>query len=217
MSGKNVNLELMEFIETNILPRYSSFDKAHGLSHINRVIDNSLSLANSLGADINMAYAIAAYHDLGLEGPRAIHHLTSGRILAADKRLCRWFSPEQLKIMREAVEDHRASSSHTPRSIYGKIVAEADRELSPDIVVRRTMEYGLDHYPEKSKEEHWQRFVAHLNNKYSTHGYIQLWLPNSPNKAKLKALRDLVNDQKRLREAFERMYDEVVGQQKQGT
>ena len=74
MNGRNVSLDLMEFVEQNILPRYNSFDKAHRLSHVNHVIKQSLELALKCGADINMAYAIAAYHDLGLEGPRAVSH-----------------------------------------------------------------------------------------------------------------------------------------------
>lgn len=41
--------------------------------------------------------------------------------------------------MREAVEDHRASSDHEPRSIYGKIVAEADRIIDTDTTLRRTV------------------------------------------------------------------------------
>ena len=153
----NVSLDLMEFIEQQILPRYAAFDKAHSMEHVTGVIRRSLTIARRAGADLDMAYAIAAYHDLGLEGPRAIHHLTSGKILMADARLKRWFSPEQMKIMKEAVEDHRASASHTPRNIYGKIVAEADRDLEPMSVFRRTIQFGLSHYPEKTPEEHWQR------------------------------------------------------------
>ena len=192
MLASNVSLDLMEFVEKNILPRYAAFDKAHNLTHINRVISRSLELASKIGADADMAYAIAAYHDLGLEGPRAVHHLTSGKILAADQRLQKWFTNEQLKIMKEAVEDHRASTSHTPRSLYGKIVAEADRDLEPSIVFRRTIEYGIDHYPEKNKEEQWQRFLSHMENKYSSHGYIRLWLPNSPNEQNPKRIYALV-------------------------
>lgn len=160
-----------------------------------------------------MAYAIAAYHDLGLEGPRAVHHLTSGKILAADQRLLKWFTKEQLKIMKEAVEDHRASTSHTPRSLYGKIVAEADRDLEPSIVFRRTIEYGIDHYPEKNKEEQWQRFLSHMDNKYSSHGYIRLWLPNSPNEQNLKRIRELISNPQLLREEFDRIYAIVTGGQ----
>ena len=114
--------------------------------------------------------------------------------------------------MKEAVEDHRASTSHMPRSIYGKIVAEADRDLEPDIVFRRMIEYGIDHYPEKSKEEQWQRFLSHIDNKYSSHGYIRLWLPNSPNEQNLKKIRDLRSTPKLLRAEFERIYNIVINE-----
>ena len=155
-----------------------------------------------------MVYAIAAYHDLGLEGPRAIHHLTSGKILMADARLKKWFSPEQLKIMKEAVEDHRASASHSPRSIYGKIVAEADRDLDPTTVFRRTIQFGLSHYPEKSKEEQWQRFMAHMDEKYSVHGYIRLWMQGSPNEEKLNEIRRLIAQPVKLRKIFDSLFEE---------
>ena len=208
MMDKNVNLDLMVFIETEILPRYSNFDKAHGTQHVTNVIRKSIRLARAIGADINMAYAAAAYHDLGLEGPRAIHHITGGKILAADARLKKWFSAEQIKIMKEAVEDHRASASHAPRSIYGTIVAEADRELEPETVFRRTVQFGIERYPEKDKEEQWKRFIGHLDNKYSGHGYIRLWIPGSENEANLKKIRDFINQPDGLRKIFDKIYDE---------
>ena len=119
MMTNNPSLDLVEFIETQILPQYAAFDKAHNMEHVTRVIRASLDLARKTGADIDMAYAIAAYHDLGLSGPRAIHHLTSGKILMGDARLKRWFSAEQLKLMKEAVEDHRAV-----RQPHGCVVVE---------------------------------------------------------------------------------------------
>ena len=83
---EQVSLDIMEFIEKNILPKYNDFGKSHGLKHVMRVIDNSIQLAHQTGADINLAYVIAAYHDLGMSGPRAIHHITSGKILSSDNR-----------------------------------------------------------------------------------------------------------------------------------
>ena len=203
MEGKTASLDLVEMIERTILPRYAAFDKAHNLEHVTRVIRSSLALVRTTGADINMVYTIAAYHDLGMEGPRAIHHLTGGKILAADSRLRKWFSPEQIKIMKEAIEDHRASASHAPRSIYGKIVAEADRDIDKDIVVKRTIQYGQSHYPELDKEQQWQRFKKHMDEKYSYNGYIRLWIPGSPNEQKLKELRDIIANEQRLRALFE--------------
>ena len=204
------SLDLMEFVEQQILPRYTAFDRAHGLGHVNAVIASSLELARNTGADINMVYTIAAYHDLGLEGPRAIHHMTSGRILQTDARLKRWFNAEQIKVMREAVEDHRASSSHAPRSIYGRIVAEADRQLEPTMVFMRTIQYGLDHYPEMSVEEQWNRFREHIENKYARQGYIHLWVPGSKNEQYLAQIRNIVETPGALRAAFDKLYKQCI-------
>jgi uncharacterized protein len=206
------SLDLVEFIETKILPQYAAFDAAHNMEHVTRVIRHSLELVKVTGADVNMVYAIAAYHDLGMSGPRAVHHITGGKILAADSRLKKWFSPEQLKVMREAVEDHRASASHSPRSIYGKIVAEADRDIEKDVVIRRTIQYGLANYPQLDHEGHWKRFKEHMDNKYSKDGYIKLWIPNSPNAIRLNELRNLIANPAELRKAFERMFSEVSGE-----
>lgn len=206
---QQVSLDIMEFVERMILPRYNAFGESHGLRHVNRVIKNSLKLANVTGANIDMAYVIAAYHDLGMEGPRAIHHLTSGKILIADSRLKKWFSPEQLKIMKEAVEDHRASSSRQPRSIYGKIVAEADRDIDVHEIFLRAIQYGKENYPEKSVEEQWERFSQHMDEKYSRNGYIKLWIPNSPNEVALKELRNIIEDKQLLKEHFSRIWKEI--------
>jgi uncharacterized protein len=202
----SISLDLMEFVERNILPRYAAFDEAHSMQHVMHVIKCSLLLAENLGADVDMAYVVAAYHDLGLEGPRAIHHITSGKILLADKRLERWFSARQIQIMKEAVEDHRASASRAPRSIYGKIVAEADRDLNPESVFRRTVQYGRAHYPELSEEEHWERFLHHMQQKYSASGYIKLWIPGSQNEQHLAELRRIISDKTLLRREFEKYF-----------
>ena len=208
MISNNPSLDLVEFIETKILPQYAQFDRAHNMEHVTRVIRSSLELARHTGADINMVYAIAAYHDLGLSGPRAIHHLTSGKILQEDARLKRWFSSDQITIMKEAVEDHRASASRAPRSIYGKIVAEADRDIEPETVIRRTIQYGLFNYSQLDIEGHWQRFIQHMNEKYSVNGYIHLWIQGSNNERKLNDLRSLIATPEKLRVLFDRIFVE---------
>ena len=200
------SLDLVEFVETNILPKYTEFDSAHNLEHVTRVIRNALELVRQTGADINMVYVIAAYHDLGMSGPRAVHHITGGRILATDARLKRWFSPEQIKIMKEAVEDHRASASHAPRSLYGKIIAEADRDIIPEVVFRRAIDYGLANYPELDRAQQWQRFLQHMQEKYSAEGYIRLWIPGSQNERRLAELRAIIASPTLLRQHFDRLF-----------
>lgn len=209
MDSQHVNLELMNFVETQILPLYAEFGASHGINHVQRVINQSIKLARNTGADINMVYAIAAYHDIGMSGPRAIHHITGGRILQADQRLRKWFTEDQMTVMREAIEDHRASSSHSPRSMYGKIVAEADRDLEPEVVFRRTIQFGLEQYPDQDKESQWERFRSHMMNKYSAQGYIHLWIPKSPNEAHLRKLRAIISNPPELRRQFERIYMEI--------
>lgn len=206
---QQVNLEIMHFVETQILPKYAAFGESHGLRHVTRVIKNSLKLVPVTGADIDMVYVIAAYHDLGMSGPRAIHHITSGKILQADARLKRWFNPEQIKIMKEAVEDHRASSSRQPRSIYGKIVAEADRDIEVHEIFLRAIQFGKESYPDKPKEEQWKRFADHMDEKYSNNGYLKLWIPNSPNEIALKQLRSIIEDKAELHKYFNDIWEEI--------
>ena len=202
------SLDLVEFVETQILPKYAEFDRAHNMEHVTRVIRSSLDLVKITGADINMVYTIAAYHDLGMSGHPADHHIRGGKILERDARLKKWFSPEQIKIMKEAVEDHRASASRAPRSIYGKIVAEADRDIEAQVVIRRTIQFGFGHYPELDKEGHWKRFLEHMNNKYSKDGYLKLWIPGSPNAKKLNELRNLIEQPVELRKTFDQIFAE---------
>ena len=202
---------LIHYVETEIIPRYEHFDKAHNRSHVQTVIDESLALAKLYPqADERLVYTIAAYHDTGLCRDRATHHLVSGEIIAADSNLLQWFDKEEMAIMREAVEDHRASSDHEPRSIYGKIVAEADRDLEPDHIFRRTIQYGMAHYPELSRDKQWERFLQHMDQKYSAHGYIRLWMPGSPNESKLRIIRELLCDQTALRATFDRIFEEEL-------
>lgn len=199
--------EIKEYIEANILPRYDSYDAAHRRDHIEGVIERSLTLSAHYPVRSEMVYTVAAYHDLGLSLGRELHHIHSGRMLEEDKQLCKWFSPQEIAIMREAVEDHRASADHEPRSIYGMIVAEADRQIVPEVVMRRTVQYGLSHYPTLSKEEHWERFVGHLHEKYDYGGYLKLYIPHSDNARALEALRQIIASPSLLRNHFEEIYN----------
>ena len=198
-----VHPELKTYIEAEILPRYRNFDKAHRTDHIETVIGQSSALADRLaaeGAEVNgdMVYVIAAYHDLGLAAGRENHHTDSGRILAADPVLARYFTAEQIRVMQEAVEDHRASSKHAPRSLYGRIVAEADRQIDPRTIVQRTLQYGVRNCPDLDKAGHFERAEAHLHEKYGEGGYLKLWFPESDNARRLEELRTMLKDRQAL-------------------
>ena len=198
---------LKSYVEEQIIPRYRDFDRAHDLDHVRTVIDRSLMLATRYDVEPDMVYTIAAYHDTGLVNGRENHHLDAGRILEADTMLRQWFSQEQIHTMREAVEDHRASSDHAPRSIYGRIVAEADRQIDPETVLRRTIQYSLAHYPELDREGHFARCTEHLRGKYAEGGYLRLWIVPSENARRLDELRRIINDAQQLRDRFDHLFD----------
>ncbi len=206
MKDITISAELIHYIEQQILPRYEHFDAAHQRNHAEEVIARSLALAEHYEVNINMVYAIAAYHDTGLCEGRDTHHLVSGRIIRKDKKLRGWFDEEQIEKMAQAAEDHRASSGHEPRSIYGKIVAEADRLITPEKVIRRTIQYTQEHFPEYDKEQQYERFREHLLEKYSDTGYLRLWIPESDNATQLEKLRKIIRDETAMRAAFEVFY-----------
>lgn len=205
-----MNNELRAYIEEHILPLYDNHDAAHRRDHAEGVIERSLALAAHYDVDLNIVYTIAAWHDVGLCEGREQHHISSGRMLLEDNTMQRWFTPEQLHTMREAIEDHRASSAHPPRTIYGAIVAEADRQIVPEVVMRRTVQYGLAHYPTLTREEHWQRFLGHLHEKYDYGGYLKLYIPHSDNALRLAELRELIAQPHLLRTHFEALFEEEL-------
>ena len=206
----DINPELKAYVEGEILPRYVQFDAAHQVDHARTVIAAALDLSRHYDADPDMLYAAAAFHDTGLVEGRKTHHLVSGRIIREDGQLPRWFSPEQIETIAQAAEDHRASSDHEPRSIYGRIIAEADRIIDGETIVRRTVQYGRSHYPDLDREGHWQRTLAHLKEKYDYGGYLKLWIPQSPNAARLEAFRQRMKDRTWLRAVFDDAFDHPI-------
>ena len=204
-----VPADLKQYVEREILPRHEKYDAAHRPDHIRRVIARSMFLLPNA-----LTYAAAAMHDIGICCGREEHHLHSGRIIREDRELRRWFSAEEVELIAQAAEDHRASATRAPRSLLGCIVAEADRDIEPETIVRRTVEYGISHYPTLDREGHWQRTLEHLHEKYAEGGYIKLWLEESPNAAPLAELRALIADEGRLRAVFDGLFDTLTNENK---
>lgn len=212
MAAKKIDESLKRYVEDEVIPRYSSFDLAHREDHARSVISAALELSEHYDVDVDMVYAAAAFHDTGLVEGRETHHLASGRIIRNDSFLAGFFSPEQVETIAQAAEDHRASNGAEPRSIYGSIIAEADRDIIPLKILRRTVQFGFEHYPELDREGHWRRFLDHMHEKYDYGGYLKLFIPESRNAARLEELRTMISDLTRLRETFERIFDEETNQ-----
>ena len=200
--------EIREFVEREIVPRYDGFDAGHGRDHVQTVISQALSLAQYYPeVDRCMLLVAAAYHDLGLAFGRELHHIHSARIVREDERLQQWFNEDEINAIADAAEDHRASSDHEPRTIYGRIVAEADRIIDGETIVRRALQYGLKHEPGLDREGQYRRLMEHMHEKYDYGGYLQLWIPESDNAKQLEAFRQTLANEEAFRRLFDTIYD----------
>jgi uncharacterized protein len=205
-----VRQEIREYVEREILPCYAAFDAAHREDHALMVIRRSLDIAKNYDVNEDMVYVVAAYHDMGLSCGRERHHHESRRILLADVQLRAWFTPDEIVTMGDAVEDHRASSHSAPRTIYGCIVAEADRLIEPRTIIRRTIQFTLANHPHLNREEGYERMVEHMNEKYNYGGYLRLWIADSDNAHQLEALRQIIANKTQLRSIYDEIYNELT-------
>ena len=204
---------LEHYIHNDITSRYADFDPAHREDHVLTVISQAMELLDrlpdwiagqkALGNDVSLwdapvrrdiLLAAAACHDLGLVNGRDNHHLDSGKIIREDPNLRKWFSNDEIETIAQAAEDHRASGKSAPRSIYGMLVAEADRVIDGETIIRRTVQFGMKHYPDLDFDGHIERAVAHLREKYGRGGYLKLWIPWSDNASRLAELQDIIAD-----------------------
>lgn len=219
---------LEKYIYEEIVPQYARFDSAHREDHAMTVINQAIMLMegrdrwiashpeyaehwNSV-IDRNILLTAAACHDLGLINGRERHHLDSGAIIRKDPRLREWFTEDKIETIAQAAEDHRASGKSEPRSIYGKLVAEADRVIDGKTIIRRTIQFGLNNYPQLDRQGHLQRAVGHLREKYGRGGYLKLWIPWSDNAARLNALQDLIADTDAISEYVADVYNGLTAE-----
>ena len=169
-----MNKELIDYIQNNILPEYSKNDSGHGIKHINYVIDRCFRFAEQFdNIDLDTLYTIAAFHDIGHHIDKKNHEILSAKIFYDNEDIKHFFTDEQRIIIKEAIEDHRASSDSVPRSDYGKIISSADRSTDVNEFLRRTHAYTLKHTPEATLEQMLIRAYNHTSDKYGDNGYAK--------------------------------------------
>ena len=202
--------EIRSFIQREIVPRYDDFDAGHGRDHVQTVMSQALSLAQYYPeVDQCLLLVAAAYHDLGLINGREHHHTDSARIVREDERLRQWFDDAEINTIADAAEDHRASSDHEPRTIYGRIVAEADRIIDGETIVRRALQYGMSHEPGLDREGQYRRLMEHMREKYDYGGYLKLWIPESDNAKRLEQFRQTLANEAAFRQMFDKIFDTI--------
>lgn len=202
--------DIKDFIEREIVPRYDSFDAGHNRDHVHTVMAQALNLAQYYPeVDQCLLLVAAAYHDLGLAFGRDEHHTHSALIVREDERLHQWFNEDEINTIADAAEDHRASSGHAPRTIYGRIVAEADRIIDSETIVRRALQYGRKHQPGLDREGQYKRLMEHMREKYDYGGYLKLWVPHGDNARHLEEFRQLLANETAFRQLFDTIYDSL--------
>lgn len=192
-----VNNELKEYINSNVFPEYNKNEIAHGIEHINTVIKRSFELIkqNKLEVNYDIVYAVASYHDIGHHIDRKRHEIISAEIMSEDKNLNKFFSSDELRIIKEAIEDHRASAKTEPRSIYGKIVSSADKNNTIEECLERPYYYAKKQKPEASDKELFRDSFIHLNLKFGENGYAKFYLKDEEYEKFLTELRTLLKDE----------------------
>ena len=205
-----MNNELVQYVENEIFPLYNRNEEGHGINHIKTVIKRSLELAKDYDVDFDMVYTIASYHDLGHYIDRKTHEIISAEIFMKDEKIKQWFTDEQRNIIKEAIEDHRASSNHEPRTIYGKIISTADRTIIDiDNTIKRSYSYGKRNYIGLSEEEQIERVYQHLIEKYGENGYAKVYLEDKEFEDALDKLRQALSDKKEFIKRVKKVINEI--------
>ena len=205
-----LNKDLVDYIEKNIFIKYERF-YAHGMLHINNVIKNMLMLADYYNLDKNMAYVIAVYHDSGLSVDRENHELEAGKIIASDVELKKFFNEDEIKIMKEAVEDHRGSRKTRPRNFYGECVSDSDRDFDIDILAKRQIGMSIKNYPELvTFDEHFERCYEYICKRINSNGKFNLWTNNPTLVLKRDKFQNEYLDKEYAKSVYKKAWNKIL-------
>ena len=210
-----VRKEIKNYIQTEIKPIYKNFDKAHNISHFNFVTKNCVEYSEELikkGLEINkeIAYVVGAMHDIGILRGREGHAKASGEIVRQDKKLNEFYSGDEIELIAQAVEDHSSHLDYEPRSIYGKIVADADRNNTKYLVFSRPIKFGLKHEKDNTREMHIERVFDFVKEKFGRNGYVKYWLDIPQTKKEQKQVWDLLDDEEKCKLYIAGIFDEIT-------
>lgn len=210
---KNINSELVQYMENNVLPRYDSNIGGHGKNHIQTVIERSFEIIEEfqLKVDPNIAYVVAAFHDIGYKIDPDTHEELSAKIFREEKQMERFFTQEQISIISEAIVDHRASLEYEARSIYGKIVSSADREISVKNMLKRSILYQKDKHAKEnpSIEQVIEYSYKKLFSKYGKNGYAKMYYPDKKYLDYLEEMQSLLENKIKFQEREKELINEL--------
>ena len=201
-----INKELENYINAEILPQYEKNDSGHSFEHIDYVVRRCFKFAEQFeNIDFNMLYTIAVFHDIAHHIDKKNHEKLSAEIFYNNEKMKNFFSDEERILIKEAIEDHRASSGSAPRSDYGKIISSADRSTDVDDFLRRTHAYTLKHIPYCTRDDMLRRAYEHTEQKYGKQGYAKHYVKDDEYENFREEINLLLQDS----EKFKAKYNKV--------
>lgn len=204
-----VDKNLILYIEKNIFPQYEKY-YSHGMIHINNVIKNMLMFADYYNLDKNMAYVIAAFHDIGLKVNRHNHEYESGKILDNDKEIKKYFDKEQIKIIKEAIEDHRGSRKERPRNFYGECVSDSDRDFDIKLLAKRQLATSLKNCSDlETFDEHFENCYSYICKRLNNTGNFNIWTNNPIMIARRNKFQKDYLNKEYAREVYKKEWDKI--------
>lgn len=202
MGDKMINKELKDYIDNHVLIKYKDNIGGHGLDHIKQVIERSLEIVEEFKLDVNldMVYTIAAFHDISYKDDPDRHEELSALYFMNDEGSKSFFNDEERQAMYEAIIDHRASLEYIARSVYGKIVSSADREISVDNMLRRSYLFQSDKHAAENptQDEIIEYSYKKLSSKYGKDGYAKMYYPDKKYLDFLRNMQSLIEDKEKF-------------------
>lgn len=209
---------IVSSFEKRFPPIYKRDDEGHRWdTHIKYVIEIAIDLAKiimkhrNIKLNMDMVYAAAALHDIVRYKDPMNHEMSCGKYVRDNRRfLSQWFNKDEIEIIAQAVEDHRASVGANPRSVYGCITFDADRisGLPIKMMVMRAWYYGRKHNPEYTVDEQFERIHGHLSEKYGYGGYANKMASPEGDRMSRRLWtesRKIIANKKKLRKIFDKM------------
>ena len=198
-----IDKDLIKYVESNIMPQYINNNYGgHGWEHIQDVINRSFELMEKFNLDINpnMVYVIAVYHDIGYKQDPDNHEQVSSEMFLQDKNIHKFFNEEEIKIIAEAIVDHRASLEYEARSTYAKLVSSADRSIDVDDLLKRSIAYQTEKHEEEtlSVQDIIEYSYKKLSSKYGSGGYAKMYFSDNKYKEFLKKMNRLASDKNKF-------------------
>lgn len=204
-----VDKKLKNYIAENILFEYNLNDKGHDYNHVQYVMRRAFEMNVDEDIDYNILYVCVSFHDIACHINRDEHEMLSAKKAFEDEFLNRIFSKEQMLIIKEAIEDHRASLEYEPRNIYGKILSSADRKVEVREYLIASISYGLKKHPKMSKEENILRSYEFAIKKFGVNGYAvnKSYVDDKKYEKYLKDIQYLIDHKEIFDKLASKVYD----------